>query len=577
MMDKRLLGLVPEAMKHVIATVIWQWMGLLGNVCLIWGISQFLAALIQGQTLPIVTTAVLAIVSCVVRLVSTRQASRESFAASQDVKRTLRHKIYEKLLSLGPSYTEQVSTAEVVQLSVEGCEQLETYFGQYLPQLFYAVLAPVTLFVIVTPLCLPAAVVLLVCVPLIPVVIVIVQKVAKRILSKYWDQYTTLGDSFLENLQGLTTLKIYQADAARHERMNEEAENFRVVTMKVLSMQLNSIIVMDIVALGGAVAGIGVALWRLSVGSIGLFACLFVILVSSEFFLPMRQLGSYFHVAMNGMAASDKIFDLLALPEPPARPLKPVAGDHFWMGGVSFAYEPDRPVLTNVTLDVASVGLTGIVGESGSGKSTVAALLSGRETDYKGRVLLGEKQVRNIDFAALADYVTCVSLGSHLFGGTVRENLLMAAPDATEDELWRALERASLADYLRGQAGLDTALDEAAANLSGGQRQRLSLARALLHDTQVYIFDEATSNIDVESEEAIMAAIAELARTRAVVMITHRLANVVSAQSIYVLDAGHVAGSGTHEELLESCETYRNLWEKQLELERYGREAADGR
>lgn len=567
MMDKRLLALVPEALRHVLATVVWQWVGLLGNAAVVWVIARALAALAVGGTVP---ASALTMLACgiVARAISARLASRESFIASQGVKKTLRRRIYEKLLALGTDYVEAVPTAEVVQLSVEGCEQLETYFGQYLPQLFYAVLAPVTLFFMVAPVCLPAAVVLLLCVPLIPVTIVAVQKVAKRILGDYWDQYAELGDSFLENLQGLTTLKIYQADAARHEAMNAEAERFRVVTMKVLSIQLNSIIVMDIVALGGAVAGMAVALAFAAAGAVDLFGCLFIILISADFFLPMRQLGSYFHVAMNGIAASEKIFRLLGLPDPAPRPLLPERGDHFLMGRVSFSYKEGRRVLDKVDIDVPAVGLTAIVGESGSGKSTVAALLSGRYDGYEGNVFLGGKQVRDIDRAALARYVTVVGLQARLFAGTVADNLRMAAPDATDEELWQALELARLADFLREQDGMATRLTENAANLSGGQRQRLSLARAILHNSPVYIFDEATSNVDVESEQDIMDAICGLARYKAVVVISHRLVNAVPARRIYVLDHGVLAGSGTHEELLAGCAEYRALWNAQSELER---------
>ncbi|WP_322290422.1 ABC transporter ATP-binding protein/permease [Paratractidigestivibacter sp.] len=566
MMDKRLLELVPEAMRYVVATVAFQWVGLLGNMALVWSIAQALAAAASACAVP-ATVLYLLFIGIAARVIATRFQATASFMASRDVKRTLRRRIYEKLLRLGPNYTELVPTAEVVQLSVEGCEQLETYFGQYLPQLFYSVLAPVTLFVVVAPISLPAAIVLLVCVPLIPVTIVAVQKVAKRILGSYWDQYAELGDSFLENLQGLTTLKIYQADAARHAAMNAEAERFRVVTMKVLTMQLNSIIVMDIVALGGAVAGMAVALAATAAGAVDLFGCLFIILLSADFFLPMRQLGSYFHVAMNGMAAADKIFNLLALPEPEARPLGTERGDHFAMTRASFGYEQGRPVLRNVSLDVPSVGLTAIVGESGSGKSTIASLLAGRYDGYAGSVFLGGKQVRDIDRAALARYVTVVGIGAHLFAGTVCDNMLMAAPDASDQDIWGALAFARLADFLGEQDGLETRLEQNGENLSGGQRQRLALARAILANSPVYVFDEATSNIDVESEEAIMEAVRELARYKAVVVISHRLANVTSANTIYVLDGGSVVGSGTHEELLGRCAIYQHLWSTQSVLE----------
>ena len=567
MMDKRLLKLVPGAMRHVAATVGWQWIGLLGNAAMVWTIALVLSSLVRKHSIPLFLWPVLAC-GIAARTVSARFSARESFAASQDVKGTLRRLIYEKLLLLGPSYTEYVPTAEVVQLSVEGCEQLETYFGQYLPQLFYSVLAPLTLFIMVAPLCLPAAVVLLACVPLIPVTIAAVQKVAKKILGNYWEQYAELGDSFLENLQGLTTLKIYQADSARHKAMNAEAERFRVVTMKVLSMQLNSIIVMDIVALGGAVAGMAVALGFAAAGSLDLFTCLFIILISADFFLPMRQLGSYFHVAMNGIAASEKIFRLLEAPEPSARSLKIEQGSQFSLEHASFGYEKDRVVLDDICLQIPATGLTAIVGESGSGKSTIAALLSGRLDGYSGEVLLGKNQVREIDRKALSRHVTVVGLGAHLFAGTVADNLRMAKPNATDAELWRALELARLAKFLHQNDGLQTRLTENAANLSGGQRQRLALARAILHDSPVYIFDEATSNVDVESEEDIMRAVYELARIKAVVVISHRLANAVPAQKIYVLDYGAIADTGTHDELLKTCETYSTLWSAQTALER---------
>lgn len=571
MMDKRLLGLVPGAMRHVAATVAWQWVGLAGSVALAWGVSLPLGALLaRGDASSEAPASVVLVATAVaLRAVSARLSAREGFAAAKDVKRALRRRLYEKLLALGPSYSRRVPTSEVVQLCVEGTEQLETYFGQYLPQLFYAALAPVTLFAVVAPLSLPAAAVLLACVPLIPLVIVAVQKVAKRILGRYWDQYAELGDSFLENLQGLTTLKVYDADASRHAAMNEEAERFRAVTMRVLSMQLNSIIVMDVVALGGAVAGVAVALAATAAGALDLTGCLFVVLVSAEFFLPMRQLGSYFHVAMNGIAASERIFRLLALPEPPARPLVPSAGGRVALDEASFSYEPGVRVLDHVTLEVAPRGVTAIVGESGSGKSTAAALLSGSLEGYEGGAVMGGSEVRDVSPAALARHVTVVGLGAHVFAGTVRDNLLMAAPDASDPELWAALEQVRLAGFVREQGGLGMALVEGARNLSGGQRQRLALARALLADSAVYVLDEATSNVDVESEGAIMGAVRELARSRPVVVISHRLANVTGAERIYVLDRGRVVGAGTHETLLGGCREYAALWEAQRELERY--------
>ncbi len=575
MMDKRLLGLVPQAMRHVIATVVWQLVGLVGNICMVYALCRMLSALASWTRPPVVVACLLLVAAMVLRTISTRQATAESFAAARDVKRVLRRKIVEKLLVLGPSYDAQVSTAEVVQLAVEGCEQLETYFAQYLPQLFYSVLAPLTLFVVLAPVSLPSALTLLVCVPLIPVVIVIVQKIAKRILGAYWDEYANLADNFLENLQGLTTLKIYQADEARHERMNEEAEHFRQVTMRVLSMQLNSIIVMDVVALGGAAAGIAVGLHALATGSVDQMGCLLIVLLSADFFIPMRQLGSYFHVAMNGMAASEKIFSLLALPEPPQGTAEATPADTVCLSHASYSFSEGTRVLDDVSLELPATGMVAVVGESGSGKSTLASLVAGILPDYEGSVRIGGSEVRDLRRSCLSELVTTVGLDSYLFGGTVRDNLLMARPGASEDEMWQALEAANLAAFLHSQQGLDTVLEQEASNLSGGQRQRLALARALMHDSSVYVFDEATSNIDIESEEALMAAVEALAAWRSVLVISHRLASVCGASRICVLEAGRVVGEGTHDELLESCPTYRTLWETQQELERYGRREAE--
>lgn len=571
MMDKRLLALVPEAMRHVILAVAWKWAGLLSNICLVWGVASVLAAVLEGTAVPYGMAAILIAVACVGKAISVWAQERESFAASQNVKRKLRRAILEKLLRLGPAYDRQVSTAEVVQLSVEGCEQLETYFGQYLPQLFYSVLAPVTLFVVIAPMDLAAAIVLLVFVPLIPLTIVAVQKIAKRILSAYWDQYTELGDSFLENLEGLTTLKIYGADGARHEAMNKEAEHFRIVTMKVLSKQLNSIIVMDIVALGGAAAGIWVALSALAAGTITIFQTLAIVLLSADFFLPMRQLGSFFHVAMNGIAASGKIFRLLELPEPEKKEGIPAKDSVPALEDVSFSYDGEREVLHDISLTVAPTGITAIVGLSGSGKSTVSALMGGRLTGYKGHIRYGALELADADSAALAEHVTMVGVGAYLFAGTVCENLGMAKADATDEEMWEALQAASLDGFLRTQEGLETKLTQDGQNLSGGQRQRLVFARAYLHGSDLYIFDEATSNIDAESESVLLFSIYGLAETHPVVMIAHRLANVVDAEKIYVMDQGRVVESGTHEELLAKDGTYARMWASQQELEAFGR------
>lgn len=575
MIRKRLFELVLGAPWHVFLTVALRWLGLVSNIAFVWVVCSTLTLALEGalDVGGMRRALVVGLVALALKAISTKLASRESFAAAVDVKRVLRHRIYEKLLRLGPSYNKRVPTAEVVQLSVEGCEQLETYFGQYLPQLFSAILAPITLFVallLMAPAAWPAALVLLVFVPLIPLVIVLVRRTAKGVLSSYWDEYTSLGDSFLESLQGLTTLKIYQADKARHEVMDEEAERFRAVTMRVLRTQLNSIVFMDVGAFGGAAAGMGMALWLLSVGSIDFTEALLVALLSVDFFRPLRRLGSYFHVAMSGMAASDRIFNLLDLKEPTEGGTQvPAQGDHLLMSHVSFSWDGGREVLHDVSVDIPSVGLTAIVGESGSGKSTIAALLAGRAEGYEGKLLLGGRPLVHFDRKALARYVTTVPAASYLFAGTVKDNLLMGHPRASEEDMWSVLEGVDLAAFLRAQDGLDTKIEKRGENLSGGQRQRLALARAFLHNSPVYILDEATSNIDVESEKAIMTAVRGIARYKAVILISHRLANVTAARRIYVLEHGRVVGEGDHARLLLENTTYRRLWEGQQALEAF--------
>ena len=582
MIDKRLIGMMGDSKRYIAKNVALQWLALAANVAMIFAVSRYLGALYDQLTigdtmagapnLPLTLGIVAA--ALLVRAACTCGAAAASYNASRTVKKTLRSAIYEKLLRLGGSYTQAVPTAEVLQLAGEGVEQLETYFGAYLPQFFYAMLAPVTLFVVLAPVNVKAAVILMICVPLIPVSIVAVQKFAKRLLGKYWGQYAALGDSFLENLQGLTTLKIYQADEARHQAMNREAEHFRKVTMKVLTMQLNSIIVMDIIAYGGAALGIGIAARELAVGHVSLSGALCILLLSADFFLPMRALGSYFHVAMNGMAASDKIFKLLDLPEAVGKTAEPDADCAIHCRDLHFGYAAEKETLHGLNLDFSRGSFTALVGESGCGKSTIAAVLTGRAAGYTGSVTLGGQELSAVKESALLKNVTLVSLGSHLFKGTVAENLRMAAPTADDNALWAVLKQVRLADFLRSENGLDTQLNEGGSNLSGGQRQRLALARALLHDSPVYIFDEATSNIDVESENDIMAQIQALAGKKTVILISHRLANVTAADNIYVLDHGSLAEQGTHEALLAAGGTYARLWTQQQEVENYGKEEA---
>ena len=570
MMNKRLIDFVPESRKYIAGNVALQWVSLLANIGMMTAITQLLAALFGGTAdgAQLAGTAILAALAVAVRFACTTGASRMGFLSSRTVKKALRGAIYQKLLRLGASYNEQVKTSEVVQVAVEGVDQLETYFGAYLPQFFYAMLAPLTLFAVLCFVNVPAAVVLLICVPLIPVAIAAVQTWAKKLLSKYWGQYTALGDTFLENLQGLTTLKIYQADAARNDEMNEQAEKFRKITMKVLTMQLNSITIMDLIAYGGAALGVIFSAMQFRAGNVTLSDALLIVVLAADFFIPMRQLGSFFHIAMNGMAASDKIFRLLDLPEPDKKPLSCPDGD-LNCRDLRFSYEPDREILHGINLSFSKGSFTSLVGESGCGKSTIASILMGRSRGYSGSVTIGGAELREISEESLMRHITYVSHQSYLFKGTVRSNLLMGKPDASDEQLWAVLKQVNLADFLRSENGLDTLVAEKGGNFSGGQCQRLALARALLHDSPVYIFDEATSNIDVESENDIMAQIHALAGRKTVILISHRLANVTLSDRIYVLDHGSVVESGTHRELLAQNGLYASLRNAQQALENY--------
>lgn len=576
MIKKRLVALLAHARKYIVFTILWQWAALLSQVVMVFVIAAFLEQVTEqtvtlqraGQTILVLALIVM------IRIVCDRMGARSSYLACVDVKRILREKLYEKMLQLGTSYREQVSSAEVVQVATEGVEQLETYFGKYLPQLFYSLLAPVTLFVILCRVSLKASLILLICVPLIPISIVAVQKIAKKLLNKYWSLYTGLGDSFLENLQGLTTLKIYQADELKAGEMDEESQNFRRITMKVLTMQLNSTSVMDIVAYGGAAIGMAVAVSEFLKGNLNASGALCIVLLASEFFLPLRLLGSYFHIAMNGMAASDRIFGILDLPVPeqgseslPEGPLEVV------LRNVRFSYEEDREILKGIDLKLPSGSFVSLVGESGCGKSTIAGILAGKNKGYTGEITVGGSRLSEIREADLMNHVLLVRHDSYLFKGTVEDNLRMAKPDATEKEMEEALQKVNLLGFLKNQEGLDTKLLEKASNLSGGQRQRLAIARALLKEgVEIYIFDEAASNIDRESEELIMEVIHELAKTKTVLLISHRLANVVHSDTIYFLQDGKIRESGSHEALMQKNGVYRHLYESQLALENYTKE-----
>lgn len=711
MIKKRLLELLEDALKYIKEQIIWKVLGLISQIVIVICISKIISkvvtvgmTLINGREASIsagsfIKYIVPAIICIVLRFIFDKKETESSFNASADVKKILRQKIYDKLLSLGSSYKEKVSSAEVTQLMTEGVDQLETYFGLYLSQLFYALIAPVILFIVTCFISIRAAIILLVFVPLIPISIVVVQKIAKRLLNRYWSMYASLGDSFLDNIQGLTTLKIYQSDQYAANKMDAESEHFRNVTMKVLTMQLNSTSVMDIMAYGGAAAGIIVSLSEYSKNSITLSGALTIILLAAEFFLPMRRLGSYFHIAMNGMAASDKIFNLLDLEEPAGGEEDyPEDADCISFDKVFFSYDKntndknsndidignkddsnketsnketgnkeaasfgkvpvtdtalspsDNPddiglinrqkekgaVLKSVNMKIPKGSFTAIVGVSGSGKSTIASLLMGRQKNYQGSIKIGDKEISLIKENELFKNITLVSSGAILFKGTIRDNLAIAGCNKSKDKecasnesaeqksahnesantitdelMLEALKKVNLLTLNSNAADsnatdsatndntitikkdnsqiqtdqiqsnslqnaqdiktniLDMEILENASNLSGGQKQRLAIARALLHDTDIYIFDEATSNIDAESEEMIMTAIKDIAKDHTVILITHRLANVVDADKIYMLKDGCIQEEGTHKDLMNHFGSYALLFNAQQKLENY--------
>ena len=574
--------MVPGAVKFIVVDVAFQWVTLACNIALFMVIGLFLQATLEGAADAGMAIGVLgaSAAAIVVRMVCQTAAQRMGRKAASCAKCSIRQQVYDKLAALGPAYSETVATAVAVQVSVEGTEQLESYFGQYLPQLFYALLAPLTLFVALAPLSLPAAVALLVCVPLIPASIVCVQKIARRTMRNYWGSYTDLGSMFLEAIQGLTTLKIYSADARKHEEMNGAAESFRKATMRLLTMQLNSITVMDLFAFGGAAVGMIAVLWQFSCGAATFAAAFSIVFLSSEFFIPMRTLGSFFHTAMGGMAAAEKMYAILdePLPVDGAREVDPRdAGVE--CRGVGYSYDGKRQVLEGVDFSAPRGSFIGVTGESGSGKSTLAGILSGANARYAGEVSIGGVDLRDISAESLRKTVTTVPFSSYVFKGTVRANLLLAKPDASDDELWEALAKCRLAGFARESGGLDMEIAAEGANLSGGQRQRLAFARALLHDSPIYIFDEATSNIDAESEAAIISAARELAGSHTVIMISHRLSAIEHADEIYVLEQGKLVEHGTHSQLLARGCAYARLWKSQSQLEAFAQgdgEAASG-
>lgn len=593
MINKRLIGICNESNKYITFTVLSSWISIICNISIIMLIGQFINKIYSGKevlfnsdvnffkTLPqfklignmTLLSGVLIIIGLLfIRYLSNIFYAKFSYLASANARVTLRELIYKKLLKLGAGYNNIHSTSTIVQIAVEGIEALEVYFGKYLPQFFYAMLAPITLFVFISFISIKSAVVFILCVPLIPLSIIAIMKIAKKILKEYWNSYADLGDTFLENLQGLTTLKVFNIDDIRHKKMNEEAESFRKVTMKVLSMQLNSINIMDLIAFGGAALGTIVALIEFRNGQISIGELFIIILLSSEFFIPLRLLGSYFHIAMNGMAACDKIFILLDskerqknLEEVSEEQLRNISVE---LNDVSFSYDGKRTVVDNVNMNIPNRGLVAIVGESGSGKSTIASLILNTNSVNSGEIKFNGINVENISLDDIYKKISLVSTNSYIFNGTILDNLLMGKSDATKSEIKDALVKARLDEFVASLSnGLDTNVGEGGSALSGGQKQRLALARAILGDREMIIFDEATSNIDVESEESIWEAIYELSKDKTVLVISHRLANVTKADNIYVMKSGRVVESGSHDELYENNGEYYNMVNRQKELE----------
>lgn len=574
MFEKRLFSLVPQATPYIMASVLFKWIALMANITVMWMLARILGGIVTNGLSAALAVDALAqaalplAAAIIVRAASIYLAQRAGDKAAFEAVRRVRSLVYDKLTALGPSYTETVPTAEAVQTSVEGATQLQVYFGGYLPQLFFAGLAPTTLFVLLVGQAgLPAAL-LLACVPVIPVSIMMVMRNAKKIGAEYWGSYVDLGGMFLEAVQGLTTLKVYQADRSWHERINAESERFRTATMHLLVMQLRSICVMDLVVYMGAALGIIVAALQLATGKIGFEAAFLIVFLSQEFFLPMRRLGSLFHTAMNGMAASRRMFGILDTPEPEHGNVEIDGRGDIGLHSVSYAYG-ERTVLDGASATIAHGSLVALVGESGGGKSTLAGIISGRKDAYRGSVRIGGVELHDATSNSLMRAVTLVPTNGYLFAGTLRDNLLLAQPNATDAELMRALERTRVAAFVQANGGLDMTINEGGTNLSGGQRQRVCMARALLHDSPIYVFDEATSNVDATSETAIGEVIASLAGEHTVIVVAHRLSTIVDADQILVLERGHIAERGTHSALLTEAGVYARMWNSQEQLSAY--------
>lgn len=582
MFNKRLLSICDSSKKWIGLTVLMNWISIICNIALILFIGTTVDKLMNGNlNLNVISTSLFIIAMLSIRFVANFMSTKFSLHSSSEVKKTLRSTIYEKLLSLGVNYTDAISTSSTVQIAVDGVEQLEIYFGRFMPQLFYSLLAPLTLFAVMSFISFKTAIVLLICVPLIPMTIMAVMKIAKKLLSKYWGVYTDLGDSFLENLQGLTTLKIFDIDEDKNKEMNDNAEHFRKITMKVLSMQLNSITIMDLIAFGGSAIGILIAIAEFRAGLLTAGQVLIIILLSAEFFIPMRLLGSFFHVAMNGISASERMFKLLDTEVEQIKVLDEAKlvnlnNINIELKNVDFSYDKERKVLENINIQMKNNKMIALVGESGCGKSTITNLLLKQNKVDSGEILLNGINLNEIPFDVLTKKVGFINHSAYIFNGSIEDNIRMGKNDASYDEIYDALKKANLYEFVMSlPEKLNTNVGEGGSLLSGGQKQRLALARIIITDPEIYIFDEATSNIDVESEEKVWESIYKLAKNKTVIVISHRLANVKNAHAIYVLDKGHIVEHGKHKELMMSKNKYYELVTHQQNLENIYKEEND--
>ena len=571
MIDKKLLALLGENKKYIFYAVGLMIVGLFANLAITASICyaiQYAAEYTssgsnaQGFILP----AVIVIIAMAIRYVTSRSIGDLKDTLGRNVKKDLRQKIYDKIIKLGVRTTDNMSMAGLTQLSMEGVEQLDLYYSAYIPQFFYAMIAPIILFIVTVRINWAVALVLLACVPLIPMSIIAVSRYAKKIFAKYWGKYTSMGDSFLDSVQGLKELKIFQADAAQNIKMNETSEEFRKITMKVLVMQLASTTIMDMVAYGGAGLGIALTIHSVVNGSLSAYAALFLILVAVDFFLPLRAFGSAFHIAMNGASAGNKILSLLAQPDP-VWGSETVDSTEITVKDVTFSYDGKRDVLKHASMNFDSTGMHAIVGESGSGKSTVVNLLLGAYHPQQGSILVGNKRLETLSRDAYYSHISVVSYNTYIFNETIRQNFMLAKANVTDEEIYNALKKVNLYDFTIDNGGLDKVITEDAANISGGQKQRLALAINLVANKDIYIFDEATSNIDIESEAIIMNNIKELSIEKSVIVISHRLANVIAADTIYYIEDGEVKEHGTHEELMNMHKGYAKLYTTQKNLE----------